>query len=41
MSNTAEQDERMSELKTHKDLDVWKEAMLLAKEVYLLLIVSK
>jgi four helix bundle protein len=25
----------MGELKTHKDLDVWKEAMLLAKEVYL------
>jgi four helix bundle protein len=36
MRNTAEQDKRMGELKTHKDLDVWKEAMLLAKEVYLL-----
>jgi four helix bundle protein len=26
----------MGELKTHKDLDVWKEAMLLAKDIYVL-----
>lgn len=26
----------MGKLKTHKDLDVWKEAMDLAKEIYLL-----
>jgi hypothetical protein len=24
----------MSEIKTHKDLDVWKEAMALTKEIY-------
>jgi hypothetical protein len=27
----------MSKIKTHKDLDVWKKAMALAKEVYMLI----